>query len=321
MNIASYGGTYGEAVKKAWLDPFESETGIKVNLGSNASLALAKLQVSNPGGAEWDIVDLAGPEIELATRENLLLPLDSNVDTTKFYPEFVKPNSIGYAQFIWVVGWNRDKIPDADAPQDWSQLWDTNKYSGKRSLITVRTNGNSLIAALAADGVAPDGIFPLDLDRAFGSFEKLGKDNIIWQNTNQEPIQHLTTGQVDLAGMYTGRALIANRAGANLGFSMNQGLIGGDWLGVMRTARNAEAAFELINYIATRGDRAAEFTELTSYLVPHVELDSLLPADSDVRSAVPTTKEVLDRLIRDDEAYWGDHLETAITRFTEWQLT
>ncbi len=38
LNIASYGGSYGDALKKAWLDPFEKETGIKVNLGVNASL-------------------------------------------------------------------------------------------------------------------------------------------------------------------------------------------------------------------------------------------------------------------------------------------
>jgi len=55
-------------ITKAFLTGFEAKTGIKVNLGDNASLALAKLQAAaNP--AQWDIVELDGPEYEVAVRQ------------------------------------------------------------------------------------------------------------------------------------------------------------------------------------------------------------------------------------------------------------
>jgi hypothetical protein len=34
-----------------------------------------------------------------------------------------------------------------------------------------------------------DKLFPLDVERALQSFDRLGRENIIWYNTNQEPIQ------------------------------------------------------------------------------------------------------------------------------------
>src|SRR6516162_8907696 len=58
VNYAGYGGNYGKALKEVYFDPFEKETGIRVNSGVGAGLPLAKLQVMNPNGAEWDIVDL-----------------------------------------------------------------------------------------------------------------------------------------------------------------------------------------------------------------------------------------------------------------------
>lgn len=321
LNIASYGGTYGDAVKKAWLDPFEKETGIKVNLGVNASLSMAKLQAMNPSGAEWDIVDLTFAEYEIAMRENLLQPLGNRVDTRKIFPEFVKSHGFGYALFVWVMGWDRRKIPDADAPKTWAEFWNTKKYPGKRTLQTVRTNGNTLEAALLADGVPMDKLYPLDIERALKSLDKLGKQNIIWAQTNQEPVQRLISGETALAGIFTGRALIANRGGAQIGVNLNQGNVGGDMLSVIRTAKNSAAAFELLNYVATRGDRAAEFTAITAYDMPHMDVAQLLSKDADdVRAVLSTSPALKGKIFIQDHEFWSKNLERVATRFKEWQL-
>lgn len=321
VNIASYGGTYGDALKKAWLEPFEKETGIKVNLGVNASLSMAKLQVLNPNGAEWDIVDLAEAEYAIAVRENLLLPLDKRVNTSKIFPEFVKSHGFGYALYVWVIGWDRNKISDENAPKNWAEFWDTKKYPGKRTLQTVKTNGNSLEAALLADGVPMDKLYPLDVERALKSLDKLGKQNIVWAQTNQEPVQRLVSGETQLAGIFTGRAIIANRGGAKIGFTLNQGNINGDKFSVIRTAKNSAEAFELLNFIATRGDRAAEFTAITSYEVPHKDVAELLPKDAtDVRPSLATNPSLKGKVFRQDDQWWSQNLERVATRFKEWQL-
>lgn len=323
LNIASYGGTYAEALKKAWLDPFEKETGIKVNLGVNASLSLAKLQVMNPNGAEWDIVDLSGSEYPIALRENLLIPMDpKRVDTSNIAPEYVSSHAFCFALFSYVMGWDRRKISDADAPKTWAEFWDSKKYPFKKTLQSVKTNGNSLEVALLADGVTPDKLYPLDINRALESLNKLGKRNIVWAQTNQEPIQRVMSGETPLGGLYTGRAIIANRGGAQIGFSMNQAIVGGDWLGVIRNARNSAEAIELQNFIATKGERAAEFTAMTSYEVPHKDVARLLPKEADdIKASLPTNSDLKGKILIKNEDWWGQNLEGAATRFREWQLS
>ncbi|HEY0296064.1 MAG TPA: extracellular solute-binding protein [Bordetella sp.] len=323
VNFASYGGSYGDALRKAWLDPFEKETGIKVNLGVNANLALAKLQTMNANGAEWDIVDLSGQEYSIAAKENILLPLDHKlIDTAKLEPDFVKSHGFGYASYIWGMAWDRRKIPDETAPKSWPEFWDKQKYPGKRSLIQVNTNGHAIEAALLADGVPVSKLFPLDVPRSLKSLDKLGRDNIVWNTSNQEPVQRLTSGECPLAGMFVGRALMANRSGASIGFSLNGANIAPDYLGVIRTARNKPEAHALLNYIATRADRAAEFTTITSYPVPIQGLAALIPASAaDILAVLPSDPKVKAQIYEDNGAYWAENLPRVAAMFKQWQLT
>lgn len=323
LNIASYGGSYGDALRKAWLDPFERETGIKVNLGVNASLSLAKLQTMNPNGAEWDIVDLTGPEFSIATKQNMLLTMDpKSVDTSKLLPEYVTGYGFGYAAYEWGIAWDRRKISDANAPKTWAEFWNTQKYPGKRSLITVNTNGNSLEAALLADGVPASKLYPLDVDRAFKSLDKLGRQNIVWATSNQEPVQRLTSGECPLAAMYVGRAIMANRGGASIGYTLNGAIVAGDFLGVLKNARNKPEAFALLNYIATRPDRAAEFTAITSYPVPIKGIEGLIPASAaDVKAVLPSNPAVHSKVYFENVDYWANNLPQVAAAFKAWQLS
>jgi putative spermidine/putrescine transport system substrate-binding protein len=323
LNFASYGGSYGDALRKAWLDPFERETGIKVNLGVNASLSLAKLQTMNPNGAEWDIVDLTGPEFSIATKQGMLSPMDpKTVDTSKLLPEYVKSHGFGYAAYVWGMAWDRSKISDANAPKSWADFWNTKLYPGKRSLITVNTNGYSIEAALQADGVPTSKLYPIDAERAFKSLDKLGRQNIVWATSNQEPIQRLTSGECALAGMYVGRAIMANRGGANIGFTLNGAGVAGDFLGVIQNARNKPEAFALLNYIATHPERAAEFTAITSYPVPIKGIDALIPASaSDVKAVLPSTPAVRAKIYSQSDDYWANNLPQIAAAFKAWQLS
>jgi len=81
------------------------------------------------------------------------------------------------------------------------------------------TGGGTLEMALLADGVQLDELYPLDIDRALRSLERLGRANIIWHNTNAEPIQQLTSGAVPLASCFNGRVVAANRSGGQIGYT------------------------------------------------------------------------------------------------------
>jgi putative spermidine/putrescine transport system substrate-binding protein len=76
----------------------------------------------------------------------------------------------------------------------------TQRFPGKRSLYSNPSDGSIIEIALLADGVPIDKLYPLDVERALTSLEKLGRQNIIWHTTNQEPIQQMTSGVVSMSG-------------------------------------------------------------------------------------------------------------------------
>ncbi|EJJ26714.1 extracellular solute-binding protein [Rhizobium sp. CF142] len=320
VNFANYGGSYGDAMREIWFDPFEKETGIKVNSGVGASLALAKLQLQNPSGAEWDIVDLTNAGYINAVKQGILLPLDKNlVDTSQLIPEYVGTHGFCYVTFVLAMGWNKATVKES--PSSWAELWDKSKYKGKRSLGVVNTAGDAIEVALLADGVATSAMYPIDVDRAFASLDKLGRDNIVWNQTLQEPVQRIGSNETPVGAIYTGRAIMANRGGANIGFSVKQGIVGGDSLGVISNSKNKKEAFTLLNFMATRGDLAAKFAAKTSYGMPHMQIESLLPKDADdVRVALPTNPDLLKSGLIVNDTWWADNLAAIVNRYQEWQL-
>lgn len=113
------------------------------------------------------------------------------------------------------------------------------------------SDGRTLELALLADGVPIDKLFPLDVERALQSLDRIGRDNILWYNTNQEPIQQLLSGAASLAAAFDGRVLLANRGGANMGFTPNCAAVSGNYYCVSGASASKHAAFELLNFMLT----------------------------------------------------------------------
>src|SRR5262245_34410634 len=220
INVASFGGVVQEYQTRLFARPFEAKTGIKVNIGPNASLALAKLQNSSGAPAQWDIISLSGAEYFEALSQNLIAPYDYTIiDPTHIPPQYRESHGVKFALFLFVMAWDKRQIPDDKAPQSPAEFWDTKRYKGKRSLYSGISGGGTLEMALLADGVPLNQLYPLDVDRALRSLERLGRGNIIWHSTNAEPIQQLSSGAVPLANCFNGRVVSANRSGAQLGYT------------------------------------------------------------------------------------------------------
>jgi putative spermidine/putrescine transport system substrate-binding protein len=316
--MASYGGSYNENLQKAWISPFQRETSIKVTLGENASLALLKAQVQ-AGSGLWDIIELTGSEYEVASKQGLLEAYDYNaIDASRIAAFAKKPYGIKYALYIFVMAWDRNKIPDDQAPTTWKEFWDTQRYHTKRSLLAQMSVGTILEAALLADGVALDKVYPIDVDKALRSLDKLGWQNIIWHNTNQEPIQQLTSGEVALASSWNGRVIPAQRSGANIGYTPNQGLVSGDYLGIVKGAPHKDAAMKLVNYMVSNAQGSAEFMKLTGYATPNSDALKLLPAE--IADKLPTSEKLSGKVLVGDDNWWLNSLDNVNTKFKEWQL-
>ena len=319
LNVAGYGGALNDALTKDFATPYEQQTGTKVNFGSGASLALAKLQAASGGAAQWDIINLTGAEFVAAIGGKLIVPYDySIIDASHVPPEYKEEYGIKFALFLFVMCWDRKKIPDDMAPKSWAEFWDTKRYPGKRSLDSNISDGSTLELALLADGVPLDKLFPLDVERALKSLEKLGRDNIIWYNTNQEPIQQLVSGAVTLATAFHGRVLLANRGGASLGFTPNYAGVSGNYYCVSSASADKPEAFRFLNYMLTNIQGDVDYMKTTAYAIPNTAALPQLPKE--IADILPTNPALKDKVFIKSDTWWAANLDATTQRFKEWQL-
>jgi putative spermidine/putrescine transport system substrate-binding protein len=319
VNMATYGGVVQEHLTRLFAQPFEAKTGIKVNVGSNASFALAKLQNQSGGPAQWDLISLSGAEYIEAINQKVIVPYDySIIDPTNIVPEYKHTHGVKFSLFLFVMAWDKRQIPDDKAPKTLAEFWDTERYKGKRSLYANVSDGSTLEMALLADGVPLDQLYPIDVDRALRSLERLGRANIVWHNTNAEPIQQLTSGAVALANCFNGRVIAANRAGGQLGFTPYYSGVSGNPYCVVASSANKTEAFQFLNYLLNTPEADAEYMKLMNYAVPNTEAMKLVPPE--ILDTLPTSPKLKDKVFVKNDAWWAANLARVTTRFKEWQL-
>jgi putative spermidine/putrescine transport system substrate-binding protein len=319
LTVVSYGGSFNTAFQQTLIDPFEAATGIDVSLVEGTSLQGLKLQVS-ARKVTWDVPALSGAEYLTAVSQGLLEPYaPGKVDLAKVPKRFQGTHGSRFGLFLFVMAWDQRKIPDSSAPRTWAEFFDTRKYPGKRSLYENLTDGAVLEAALMADGVPLEAIYPLDVDRALRVLEqRLGKGNIIWHRTNQEPIQQLTSGEVALATSFNGRVRLARaNEKAPLGFTASQAVIGGDYLVVPKGATHQDSAWKFINFVYTNDVAGAAFTRATGYPTANSGIEKHLSAEE--RAQLPTSPELADRTVLKGDEWWSANLGPATETFKRWQ--
>jgi putative spermidine/putrescine transport system substrate-binding protein len=248
-------------------------------------------------------------------RDDLFEPVDTSIVKLDKVPALAKhPNGIQYALFLSGMGYDRRKIPDAEAPKTWADAYDINRYKGMRALSKHISTTPTLENALLADGVPIDKLYPLDVDRALNSLKKLGK-NIYWYENNQEPINFLQQQLGPIANVASGRVEIANRGGAGIGFVYNQLQLSGDYLTVPKGAKNKEGAFRLMNFIINNDQAAVNWMTDTTYTLSNEKAVALMPPD--VASKLPTSPQMKGKFFSKDIDWWGANFNTVTVRFQQ----
>ncbi len=193
--VASWGGSYQDALKRAWFQPFEKETGIKVtdvspvNYGKMATMVETK-------NVEWDVVDVGSSFVATGISKNLFQPLNySVIDKQGLIPESVNEFAVGIEYFSTLLAYSTKRYPTG-APESWADFWNVTKFPGVRAMRKI--SYTTCEQALMADGVPPSKIYPIDVDRAFKSLDRIKPHVKVWWTQGAQPIQLLTDGEVDL---------------------------------------------------------------------------------------------------------------------------
>ncbi|WP_377293140.1 ABC transporter substrate-binding protein [Rhizobium sp. SG2393] len=310
MVFTSWGGTTQDAQKAAWADSFAATSGINVVQDGPTDYGKIKAMVE-AGSVTWDVVDVEGDYAVQAGKAGLLEKLDfSIIDKSKLDPRFVTDYSVGSFYYSFVIGCNKDAA--GTCPKSWADLFDTAKFPGKRAFYKWSAPG-VIEAALLADGVPADKLYPLDLDRAFKKLDTI-KADIVWWDGGAASQQLLASGEAPFGSFWNGRLTALAATGVTVETSWDQNITAADALVVPKGTKNKEAAMKFIAN-ATSAKPQAEFAAVTGYAPINLGSPDLM--DATVRKTLPDMQAASQ--VNADMGYWAEHRDEIGKRWYDWQ--
>jgi putative spermidine/putrescine transport system substrate-binding protein len=310
MVFTSWGGTTQDAQKSSWAEGFTTETKINVTQDGPTDYGKIKAMVE-AGNVTWDVVDVEGDYAVQAGTAGLLEKLDfSIIDKSKLDPRFVTDYSVGSFYYSFVIGCNKDAAKTC--PKTWADLFDTAKFPGKRAFYKWSAPG-VIEAALLADGVAADKLYPLDLDRAFKKLDTI-KGDIIWWDSGAQSQQLLASAETPFGSFWNGRLTALAQTGVTVETSWTNNITAADSLVVPKGTKNKEAAMKFIAH-ATSDQAQANFATATGYAP--INLDANVLMDGELRQTLPDMQ--AETQVNADMEYWAEHRDEIGTRWYAWQ--
>lgn len=251
--VVNFGGDAVTAMTKAWAEPYNRTASLKAVVdGSGPSSAKIKAMVES-GKVTWDVVDRnLAAAIELGT-QNLLQKIDySIVDRNKVRPEHVGEWGIGSYLFAFVLAYQTDAF-GGRIPRTWADFFNLKEFPGRR---TMRKHiDGQLEAALLADGVPADKLYPLDVKRALDKIRSIKKDTIFW-STGAEMQQLLRDREVVMGNVFNTRAMVVKReTNGKVDFHYNQASA---WVGAWLALKGSPAGKDAFRFMASTQDPAAQ---------------------------------------------------------------
>lgn len=246
ITFVSQGGAYQEAQTVAILDPVAEALGITIHQDSAPDAWPMIRTQGTTGQAVWDVVDTPPFHCVRGGEQGLIEPLDfSRIPNAESMPdEYKTPYSVAYEFYSSVLAYNPDAF-DGSPPQSWADFWNVEDFPGNRSLRNHPLG--TLEAALMADGVPLDELYPLDVDRAFAKLEEIKPHITTWWTSGGQSAQLLYDGEVDLVMMWNGRVSAIIEEGASAEFTYNEGILQNTHLCIIKGAPNLDTAIEFLN--------------------------------------------------------------------------
>lgn len=306
LTYVSWGSQFQDNQIEAWQVPFTEATGTKFVNDSPVDESKIKLMVES-GNITWDVVDVSG-YFGMTYCGKYTEELDfSGVDTSVFPEGTVTKCGVPAFLVNTIMVYNTDTFA-GDEPTSMKDFFDP-KVKGTRVLSPILEG--IMEAALLADGVAPDELYPLDIDRALAKLDGI-KDQIVFADSYGQVQQLLVDNQADFALLPHTRAITSFEAGAKIAPIWDTALVAWDYLAVPKGSAKLKTANEFIKFVS-------EDAQQESW----AEIAGAIPASSTAKPDYSDSqKEFIAgddvRRVVVDSKWWNDNLESATTAYNLW---
>jgi putative spermidine/putrescine transport system substrate-binding protein len=313
---ATWGGSWEEALRKAWLDPFTRKAGIDTVTVTGPDYGKIRAMVK-AGKTEWDVAEVLPDFPIVGGREGLLEPIDWSIIKRSNIGSPEMATDVSVPQMIWarVLVYNTKKFSAANHPRNWAEAWDVKRFPGKRAFNT-NPNGSTLEAALLADGMPPDKLYPLDVDRALRSLGRI-RDHIIWYDTGAKQVQYWKDEQAVLGVGWDGRVIVAKEQGAPVDIEYNQSFLDWSSMVIPKGAPNKDRAMQFLAFALTAEAQAAASNAMPYGPVNPEAFKLISAARASILSGGP---QMQGKSIVVNEAWWADNTERVQEKLQAWRV-
>jgi putative spermidine/putrescine transport system substrate-binding protein len=315
--IRTIGGAYEEANVKAIFEPFIKATGIEiVKVPASLGKLLAMFEAGN---MELDIVD-AGELGMLSLSQKGALDKINYKGWKLTNPEDMdhrRDDMVADIYFSTVLGYNTQVFPIGNQPKSWAEFWDLKKFPGPRMLTDLAAGAVDLEFALLADGVPKEKIYPIDLDRAFKSLDRVRPAIRKFWDTGALSAQMLADKEVVLGSIWNGRLQAIADKGAPVAIEWNEAALQVQFWGPLKGAKNAENAQRFIDF-ACQPQMQAALAEHIPYGPTNRQAFKHIPAN--VAARLPSSPEHKPKAFLHNAQWWADNRSKVSERWSQWLL-
>jgi mannopine transport system substrate-binding protein len=319
--IASTGGAYDKALRAAWFDPFTKATGIEVVTvaATNAEMRAKAAAMVKTGNVSWDLY-LDG-EIQAASKAHR----EITEDLTEFCRQFADREDLSanacsaggaLLQSTATLLAYRTRKPGEPVPETWADMWDTEKFPGERAFPNFDDPWRVMAAALLADGVKRDQLFPLDIDRALAKLEQIRPSVSLWWKTGDQSVQGFRNGEYSLGQIWLTRAKAMHNEGLPIAWSYRASFLVGDRIALLKGAPHRENALKLMAFWLNSPAAQAKACEVLSCTPPSSEAIAMM--SDEARKTMPQGDDVRDYVIIPDAEWINANAAMMLQRWNEW---
>ena len=294
--------------------PFKKETGITVKEDGSGPTEGAIAAQFKSGKPTWDLVDVDPFSAITLGKQGMLEPIDYTiVDKSKFREGFGWEHAASTYFFSYIIAYDSSKFGDK-VPTGMKDFFDVEKFPGKRSLY--KWGVGEWEAALLADGVEPDKLYPLDLKRAHDKIAAF-KDNVVaYWGGGAESQAVLLNGEASMALIWSTRASIIEKdSGGRIKFIWDEGLISPGALAVLKGNPGGKEA--AMKFIASMQDPEKQLVmfDMLGQGPANPAADALIPEDK--RRINPVDPANMAKQIPLDMEWYAENYGPALDEYTK----
>ena len=313
------GGTVAQAKNDTVWKNFTDQTGVKLQQDFQADTSKFVALAESGADIPWDVLEIPTvAEFEALKAKGLLQPLDTSVVPLDQMETTQDPLGAAVELYTANVTWNTDKWPlSGKHPQGLEDVFNTTDFPGKRCMFNYPEFGATLESALLADGVPPDQLYPLDVDRALKKLDTI-KSDIVWWDTGAKDMELFASGECDIGIAWPGRVLArVQDENAPLAIGWGSSIMANSVLAIPKGAPHPELGNALISWFLRDKQGQIDYVNRTSYITQTKDLSAAEDYPEAIRSWLPLGDNAKGAIPQDDK-YYAANMDDITKKFTAW---